>query len=635
MNRALVRSSLIGIPASALLAWILGNSVPVTRRVAFAVFVSLADILTFVAARHYETRRKAGEQFLTYPVGMFGTGLIGIAWGSLTFLGFPDNAHVVLRCVYLLFLVGCSATYIVGAAARRSYFYTPVIPMLGLVTVRCLVSGDHTTTLLGLAVPIYFVVMASLHQEVHTLVVKELELRERNDETNTRLVEANTRLTELAMRDPLTGLANRAAFIEHLERAVAKARRDHSTIGVLYFDVDRFKVVNDSLGHAAGDELLVEIAQRVNELLRVNDVLARLGGDEFTVCLDGVGDIEQALLVARRVAEAFIAPFRLCGRTLNVSASIGVATNFHEDDGAETLLSHADVAQYRAKENGRNRVEVFDVELRDSIQRRVDDEQELRDALAAGEIVAFYQPQVDLRTGAVIGAEALARWKHPDKGLLIAGSFVPLAEDSGIIYPLDGKIINDAVGARVKLRDRGLGDDFRIWCNISARQLARGAPAEQLSALLSRVGCNPSTIGIELTETAVLPDIDAAAAQISHARRLGVKVALDDFGTGHSSLTLLRSLEIDAVKIDRSFVRDLTLDRTDFAIVRSVITLANDLGLNVVAEGVETTEQARMLVDLGCQRAQGFLYSQAVSFHDLVGMLDRQRADVAVATSAA
>ncbi len=629
VNRALVRSSLIGLPASALLAVILGSAVPLQRRVIFVALVSVCDIITFVAARHYEARRRAGELILSYPLSMIGAGMIGAAWGSLSFLGLPNGQHDVLRAVYLLFLVGCSATYVVGAAARRSYFYITQFPMLGLVMARYVTAGDRVTVLLGCAVPIYFGVMASLHQEVHAVVVKELELRERNDETNARLVEANTRLTDLAMRDPLTGLANRAAFIEHLERAVAKARRDKSTIGVLYFDVDRFKVVNDSLGHAAGDELLIEIARRVNDLLRTNDVLARLGGDEFTIYLDGVGDIAQAVVVAQRVAEAFVEPFRLCGRSLTVTASIGVATNFHEDDGAEALLSHADVAQYRAKENGRNRVEVFDVELRDSIQRRVDDEQELRDALAAGQIVAYYQPQVDLVTGMTVGAEALARWQHPERGLLQAAAFLPLAEDSGVIYALDGKIISDAVAGRVKLCDLGVPDDFRIWCNISARQFARGAPAEQLSALLTRAGCSPSAIGIELTETAVLPDVDAAATHISMARRLGVKVALDDFGTGHSSLTLLRSLEIDAVKIDRSFVRDITLDRTDLAIVRGVITLANDLGLKVVAEGVETEEQARILIDLGCRRAQGFLYSQAVSFNELVRTLDAQRAAAA------
>ena len=390
----------------------------------------------------------------------------------MSFLGFPDSNHVQLRAVYLLFVVGCSATYIVGAAARRSYFYAPQIPMLGLVMIRCLSSGERVTTLLGLAVPIYFVVMASLHHEVHTVVVRELELRERNDETNARLVEANTRLTELAMRDPLTGLANRAAFIEHLERAVASARRKDTKIGVLYFDIDRFKVVNDSLGHAVGDELLTDVAHRVTDLLRTNDVLARLGGDEFTICLDGVESVAQAVVVARRIADAFIPPFRVAGRSLNVSASIGVATNYHIDDGAEALLSHADVAQYRAKQNGRNRVEVFDVELRESIQRRVDDEQELRDALALGQIVAYYQPQVDLVTRAIVGAEALARWKHPERGVLAAGAFVPLAEDSGIVFALDAKIIGDAVNARVQLRDQGLDDSFRIWCNISARQLA-------------------------------------------------------------------------------------------------------------------------------------------------------------------
>jgi diguanylate cyclase (GGDEF)-like protein len=624
VNRALIRTSLIGIPSSALLAIILGGAVPVGRRVLFVALVSTGDIVTFVAARRYERLRRRGATFRIYLPSLLGAGAIGLGWGSLSYVGFPSAHHVDLRSVYLLFLIGTSATYVVGAAARRAYFYAPQLPMLGLVMVRCLSSGDRVTTLLGLAVPIYFGVMASLHHEVHELVMRELNLREHNADTNTQLVAANTRLTELAMRDPLTGLANRTAFIEHLERVVAKARREHSTLGVLYFDIDRFKVVNDSLGHAAGDDLLVEIAQRVNELLRLGDVLARLGGDEFTICLDGVHDAAEAVVVAHRVAQAFVAPFHLCGRNLNVSASIGVATNQHEHDGAESLLSHADVAQYRAKELGRNRVEVFDIELRDSIQRRVDDEQELRDALALGQIMPFFQPQVDLRNGTIVGAEALARWKHPERGVLGAPNFVPLAEESGIVFALDGKIISDAIAARVRLRDRGIADDFRIWCNISARQLARGAPAEQLSALLARAGCSPSAIGIELTETAVLPDVELAAVHIGQARRIGVKIALDDFGTGHSSLTLLRSLEIDCVKIDRSFVRDLTLDRIDLAIVRSVITLANELGLNVVAEGVETTEQAELLVELGCLRAQGFLYSEAVSFNTLVRALDAQ-----------
>ncbi len=630
VNRALARTSLLGIPASTLLAIILGETVPLGRRVLFVVFVSVADIITFGAALQYQRRRRRGETVNHYAIGLLTAGTVGAAWGSLSYLGLPSTQHTELRAIYLLFVVGTSATYIVGAAARRSYFYAPQLPMLSLVFVRYLTSGDRVTTLLGMAVPIYFLVMVSLHHEVHTVVVSELTLQERNKETNAQLVAANTRLTELAMRDTLTGLANRAAFIEHLERAVAAAQRDRSTIGILYFDIDRFKVVNDSLGHGAGDELLVQVAQRVGDLLRTNDVLARLGGDEFTICLDQLTDAGEALLVARRVADSFIQPFRICGRSLNVSASIGVATNHHEDDRAEALLSHADVAQYRAKESGRNRVEVFDVELRESIQRRVDDEQELRDAIALGQIVAFYQPQVDLRTGEIVGAEALARWLHPERGLLGAPKFVPLAEESGIVFALDGKIVSDAVAARVRLRHAGTRDDFRIWCNVSARQLARGAPAEQLSALLKRSGCSPNTIGIELTETAVLPDVQTAAAHILQARDLGVKVALDDFGTGHSSLTLLRSLEIDAVKIDRSFVRDITLDPIDLAIVRSVITLAHELGHDVVAEGVETTEQAELLVELGCTRAQGFLYAEALPFAELVRRLDAQRAATSV-----
>jgi EAL domain-containing protein (putative c-di-GMP-specific phosphodiesterase class I) len=288
------------------------------------------------------------------------------------------------------------------------------------------------------------------------------------------------------------------------------------------------------------------------------------------------------------------------------------------------LLSHADAAQYRAKQGGRNRIEVFDIELRESIQRRLGDEQELRDALTRRDIVAWYQPEVELLTGRVVGAEALARWVHPDRGLLDAGQFVPLAEEAGLVFRLDDRIVTGAVHARAGLARAGIDPRFRIWCNVSSRQLTRAHPSERLSSVLSALQCDPSQIGIEITETAILPDVKAAAIEIAAARELGIKVALDDFGTGHSSLTLLRSLPIDRVKIDQTFVRELTRDANDAAIVRSVITLANDLGLEVVAEGVETPDQVEVLAGLGCKHAQGYLWAKALPIEQLTAHLTEQ-----------
>ncbi|MDQ1383416.1 MAG: hypothetical protein QOG65_795 [Actinomycetota bacterium] len=624
--RALWRSSLLGIPASTLLALILGSSVPVSRRVEFVVFVSVADIASMVCAGFYLRRRRAGTLVLRYPPGLVCMMFVAVAWASPALFALPSAHHVELRTVYLLFVCATSATWVVGTAARRLYFYASQIPLLLIVSLAFTLSGDRVTRLLGIAVPIYFIVMASLHQEVHGVVVSELQLREHNDETNAQLRDANAQLVRRALRDELTGLANRAAFVDLLQRAVGDAREHGTIVGVLYFDVDRLKIVNDSLGHATGDMLLVQIAERVHRMLRTTDVLARLGGDEFTMLLDKLRSNAEALVIAERVAQAFVEPFAVGGRSINVSASIGVATNREVTDDAETLLSFADAAQYRAKQSGRNRIEVFDIKLRAAIESRLDDEHALRDAIAKSRIVAYYQPEVDLLTGRFVGAEALARWEHPERGVLDAGKFVPLAEETGLVFGLDDAIVADAVATRMALGASGIvADDFRIWCNVSATHLTRGMPTRELARLLERTGCDPNLIGLEITETAVLPDVAAAAREIAAARKLGIKVALDDFGTGHSSLTLLRSLTIDRVKIDRTFITEFTRDSRDAAIVRRVIGLAHDLGLDVVAEGVETPEQARLLVELGCPRAQGWLFAKALPIADLRTRLDEQR----------
>ncbi len=462
--------------------------------------------------------------------------------------------------------------------------------------------------------------MAAMHHEVHALVVSELQLRKRNDE-------ANARLREQTMRDGLTGLANRGAFVEQLERAVAAAQRDHTLIGVLYFDLDHFKFVNDSLGHRAGDELLIEVAARVRSVMRDQDLLARLGGDEFTMLLDRLHDSAEAVSIAERIRASFAEPFDLTGHRHRVSASIGLAMNLHATDAAETLLSNADAAQYRAKEGGRNRVEMYDAELGAAIQRRLHDEQDLREALAADQIEAWFQPEVDLDTGQIVGAEALARWVHPTRGVIDAVHFISLAEETGLVSAIDDTVVTSAVEVRAALASSGIDRTFRIWCNVSAGRLARVQPTERLAALLRRTGCDASMIGIEITETAILPDIAAAARELTTARCLGINVALDGFGTAHSSLTLLHSLPIDKVKIDRTFIRGLSGDGRAVAIVRSVVALANDLGLDVSVEGVETTEQAELLRQLGCRQAQGYLFARALPVEEFTRRLHAQQLD--------
>ncbi len=600
---------------------IVGGTVPLASRVAFVVAVSVADLVLFVVTTRYLGRRREGKATNPWMTPM-ATILLSLAWGSLALVGLPGTEHDELRAVYALFLCATSATFVVATAGRRLHYYTSQLPMLGLMGGVFLASNDHVTRLVGLAVPIYFVVMTTLHRDVHAVVVSELQLRERNEEANARLLEINSRLERQALRDELTGLANRLAFEQALERALVAARRHGELVAVLYFDIDRFKVVNDSLGHSAGDMLLVEVAERVSSIMRGgNDLLARLGGDEFTILLDRLADNAEAVRIAQRVASVFVEPFRVGGRRVNATASIGVATNLHETDTAATLVSHADVAQYRAKQAGRNRIEVFDVELRDAILRRLDDENEIRAAITNGAIGAWFQPEVELATGRIVAAEALARWRHATRGVLEASAFAPLAEESGLIFALDDHIVADAVSARVALSTFGVDPRFRIWCNVSAGQLTRAEPTQRLADLLRFTACDPRTIGIEITETAILTDLDAAARQLSSARALGVQIALDDFGTGYSSLNLLRSLPIDKVKVDRTFVRDIAHNETDAAIVGSLISVAEKLGIAVVAEGVETIEQVRALRDLGCRYAQGYLFAKAIILDDLTARL--------------
>jgi diguanylate cyclase (GGDEF)-like protein len=613
VHASLRRSALVGIPASALLAVTLHSAVPAGRLVAFVCLVSAADVAMFVVSGSYLARRQGGQSprgslTLVASVG------IGAAWGALAVIALPDVHHVEFRTVYLLFACGVSATMVVGAAASRPHYFAGQLPMLVLIFVSFSFSGDGTTRMLGFAVPIYFSVMTALHYEVHRLVISEVSLRARNDD-------ANAKLLERAFHDDLTGLRNRAAFIETLTNVANESTASGSLVGLLYLDVDRLKVVNDSLGHAAGDELLKAIGTRLRQVTRCDDVVARVGGDEFTLLLTDLRSHEDAMSRAEDVAAAFHEPFVIGVRPINVTASVGVTTNLNKNDDARALLAHADAALYRAKQAGRNRIEVFDTRLRESLERQLDDEQELREAISVGAIVPWFQPLIDLHTGDIVGAEALARWIHPTRGVIDAGNFMPLAEECGLVDQLDAAVVTSAFAARAQLQQLGVAHTFRIWCNVSATQFAKADPTARMVAALQRTGCDPTGVGIEITETAVLRDIHAAAREVRTARELGVEVALDDFGTGHSSLTLLRDLAIDKVKIDRSFVRDANKGRADTAIILSVVNLANQLGISVVAEGVETPEQAHLLRNLGCRYAQGHLWSRARPLDELVTQL--------------
>jgi len=429
---------------------------------------------------------------------------------------------------------------------------------------------------------------------------------------------AEADLLHQATHDPLTGLPNRTALLRLAAEAVAAAGPEHP-LSVLVIDLDRFKDVNDSLGHAVGDRLIALVGPRLRTALRERDTLARIGGDEFAVLLPSAGR-DGARQVARRLADALDPPFEVDGLELHVEASIGIAVS-HQDERAETtvvegLLREADIAMYRAKESGAVIVQ-FDPR-RDAGQgrSRLELSAQLRRAIAEGQLVLHYQPLVDVFEGRLAGVEALVRWQHPDRGLLPPGAFLPLAESTGLIIPLSRLVLATAVAqAAAWLR---AGHPVAIAVNMSPRWLQHSDVPRALAALLARHEVPPELIRLEITESVVLAQPEHALAQLEQLRAMGIGLSLDDFGTGFSSMTHLRTLPVDELKVDRRFVHAMTTSPQDAVIVRAAIELGHNLGLHVVAEGIEDADTLAEVVAAGCSLAQGYYFSQALPAAELV-----------------
>jgi diguanylate cyclase (GGDEF)-like protein len=435
-----------------------------------------------------------------------------------------------------------------------------------------------------------------------------------NEATRHGATRARTALAHRATHDPLTGLPNRRAFVEHVERALDCRVGDPAAKGhvaVLFVDVDDFKLINDSLGHGAGDRLLEAVAQRLSDALRPQDVVARFGGDAFTVLVADVAGEDDALRVAERLAAALRPPIDLDGEARFVTASVGLAiAGGHDGQGADLLLQDADAALYRAKERGKARCEAFDESLRAIARRRLALEGGLREALARDELHLEYQPQVRLPDGAVTGVEALIRWRHPELGVVSPAEFVPIAERLGLIEEIGDWVVHTACAEAT----RWGRSDVEVAVNVSPRQLSSEGFADTVRDALQASGLAPRRLCLEVTETALLADVDGARAMLARLRALGVLLAVDDFGVGHASLRHLRQLlPVDVLKIDKSFVDGLVEDHEDAAIVAAVVRLADGLGLECVAEGVEDAEQARSLTAMGCSTAQGYYFARPMA----------------------
>ncbi len=440
------------------------------------------------------------------------------------------------------------------------------------------------------------------------------ELKRANSQLQGEIAErrqAEGKLNYLAYHDPLTGLANRRCFIERLEVSLHESGQRRQQLAVLFIDLDQFKQVNDSLGHGVGDELLVAVAARLSEHVRLIDMLARLGGDEFICLMENVRSTDEVEMLAGEIIAAFDMPFRLGDHELFLSTSIGISLFPDDGDNVLDLMRDADSAMYRAKSIGRGEFHFYTPEMTRDAQERIRMENLLRRAMENGELSVHLQPQVDTLSRRLVGAEALVRWNSPELGMVMPSRFIPLAEDSGIIIALGNWVLRESCRQVMQWRLSGF-DLPQVSVNLSVKQLERPEFIDNLTDILDDTGMDATRLKLELTESVVMA-IGDACGLLQKLRAFGISLALDDFGTGYSSLSYLKMLPVQQLKIDRSFVMGIGINAGDEAIIRTIMELARSLGFEVVAEGVETAEQAAFLGGLGCQQLQGFLHGKAVA----------------------
>jgi len=446
---------------------------------------------------------------------------------------------------------------------------------------------------------------------------------------------------KIAYYDSLTGLPNRKLFYEHLEREISRSLRDQVATAVLFLDLDRFKSINDTLGHAIGDRLLQEVADRLQDCVRKSDLIgrvgkakpstsiARIGGDEFTILLGCLHDAGNVSGVARRIIDAVAEPIKIDGHCLYVTASVGIA--IYPDDGlsAESLIKYADSAMYLAKDAGKNNFQFYSSDINERVLSRLRLETDLRNALECDELHMHYQPKVDVRTMKVVGVEALVRWCHPDLGLVRPDDFIPVAEEAGMITMLGEYVMRQSCKQMKAWLDNGL-NDLEMAVNVSSRQLYGGIFHEMIADILAETGLDAKYLEIELTESMIMEDPERTVGVLHQLKEMGVSIAVDDFGTGYSSLSYLTKFPLDVLKIDQGFIRDILSDPDDAAVTRSIISMAQGLGMKIVGEGVENRGQFAFLREYGCDIVQGFLFSEGLPADDCEDYLRNGRPDLDV-----
>ncbi|KAB8314194.1 GGDEF and EAL domain-containing protein [Tolypothrix campylonemoides VB511288] len=477
------------------------------------------------------------------------------------------------------------------------------------VETRTLQTGECQISLPGsdpFTVVVTYVPLLNEHGEIHQILGITHDITERK--------RAEEQLLQIAFYDALTGLPNRALFMNRLGLALEQKKRHKNYLfAVLFLDLDRFKLINDSLGHLLGDQFLLEIAKRLGSCIRSTDIAARLGGDEFTVLLDGIENVSNAIQVAERIQQEFALPFRLNGHEVSTTASIGIALSSAVDyNQPQDLLRDADTAMYRAKALGKARYELFNLEMYEDAVARLQLEMALRQAIERQEFQVYYQPIVSLTSGTISGFEALLRWQSPERGLVSPTDFIPIAEETGLIVSIGYWVLHEACRQMQAWRmcDNRTNSLNKISVNLSIKQFSQPDLIEQIAQILHSTGLDACSLVLEITESVIMENGDEATVALSKLREMGINLSIDDFGTGYSSLSRLHNFPISTLKIDRSFVSPIDNNGKNLEIIETIVTLAHKLGVDVTAEGVETKEQLAFLRRLNCEYGQGYFFSR-------------------------
>jgi len=613
---------LAGLAVSLLLVITLREAaLPTALLAAWLSFMIAVEVTRGLLSRRFRHNAIAlGESLVWRRRFVIGSVVASLGWGAAGVLLFP-HGDVPHQLFLTMVVLGACAVSMPALSADLACYLLFLLPAALPVATHLVVEGGEIQLTAGIMSLVGIVLLVRMAFGTHKRLVEQLNIRfavaDIAEELRSEMADrrrAEEQLTQLANYDPLTGLANRTLCEQKLGRAIVRARGGHAQLAVLFLDLDRFKEINDSLGHGIGDEVLKRVAQRLQRSVTERDTVARLSGDEFILLIEDAEDREDLAMLSERILRVIGKPMLLGETELRITASIGITLLAEDSPDVKSLLANADTALYRAKKLGRNCAEFFTPDMHEAAIQRLRREVELRKALRRDELKLHYQPLYDLPSGKLMGVEALVRWQSQEFGLVSPSEFIPLAEETGLIIPIGEWVLREACSQAVRWRAIA-GEHFHMAVNLSARQFTQPDLAGTVGRILGETGLPPSALLLEITESVTLGNEDGNMAELRKLRGLGIRLALDDFGTGNSSLGYLKRFPIEVLKLDQSFVRDVAHNPQDAAVARATIRLANTLGLHVVAEGVENEAQLIWLQGESCALIQGYLLSEPLDEH--------------------